>query len=141
MSEDAAATHFFPVNRNLPRGYYTEIGKLISSYAIIESILFKITHHIVGVDHRLGRLTVLQRTAPDQLSIIQQSLKLKKIKLKVKWKTLGGYLRQAKTFRDRFAHGVWLAHPETKTPVLQDFSASYISNLEPGINQRLIRFP
>lgn len=122
----------YPVRTDLPEAHLTEIGRLVFQFAFIETQLWTITYHVLGLDKKQGRLAVVQRRAHEQVDLLQVLLELQNIKLPVDWKTLKAAIKEIKSYRDRVAHGVWLEHPQTANPVLQDFSTEYVQGIEKG---------
>ena len=121
----------YPVRRKLPVAYSTEIGRIITRFAFLETQLRNITYHLLDISPKQGRVAVRQFRVADQITIIEDLAKLAKIDLKVTWKNLKQPCKEAESYRDRLAHGVWLKHSETETPVLQDFSTAYVRNGAP----------
>ena len=126
-----------PIRKRLPTRYYTEIGRIVVIFARVEGNLFHLTHTVLGIDRRHARLAVRKVRAAEQLTLIQDLAKLNGLKLNVKWGTLKSALKEAESFRDRLSHCIWLNHPNTRLPVLQDFSRAYIPNLTADTNPRI----
>ena len=131
-------TGFFKVRNRLPTQYYTEIGRIIFRFAMLEAKLFHITNLVLGVvDRKQARLAVRKSRAAEQLNLIRDLAKLNGIHLTVNWTVLREALKEGESYRDRLAHCMWISHPDTKIPVLQDFSTAYLPGLPKGTNARI----
>lgn len=127
----------YPVRKRLPTTHYTEIGRIITRFAFIERQLHHITRLVLDVGRKQGRLAIHQFRARDQLILIKDLGRLNGLKFKVDWKTLGSALKELESYRDRISHCVWIKHPDTKTPVLQDFSTAYVQGLPQGTKPKI----
>ena len=127
----------FKVRDRLPTQHYTEIGRIIFRFAMLEAKLFHITGLVLGVGRKQGRLAINQRRAPEQLILIRDLAKMNGIKLTVQWNVLRNALKEGESYRNRLAHSMWINHPDTKNPVLQDFSTAYIPGLPEGTSARI----
>jgi len=115
----------YPVRRKLPVAYSTAIGRIITRFALMESLIRTLTYTVLGIGDVQGRVAIRQRRVADDLTTIQDLAKLAKIDLEVDWVDLKKAAKKVESYRDRLAHGVWLKHDATDLPVLQDFSAAY----------------
>jgi len=111
------ATH--PVRRRLPRNYSTEIGRVIARWALFESRLRALAYLLLDVSPERGRVAVRGGRVADYLTMLEDLMQLRGVAVTVKTKALKRPLTEVETFRDKLAHGVWLRHPRTRTPVLQ----------------------
>ncbi len=124
---DSSNVSEYPVLRRLPVIYCTEIGRIIHKFAFCEMMLRTITYNLMQVGKKIGRVAVRQPRVVDHITMIQDLEHLKSIDLKIDWKKLKEALKECESYRDRLSHGVWLDHPDSTTPVLQDFSYAYVS--------------
>ncbi|HVO15693.1 MAG TPA: hypothetical protein VMV26_10785 [Alphaproteobacteria bacterium] len=108
-----------PVRRRLPRNYSTEIGRVIARWALFESRLRALAYLLLDVSPERGRVAVRGGRVADYLTMLEDLMQLRGVAVTVKTKALKRPLTEVETFRDKLAHGVWLRHPRTRTPVLQ----------------------
>ena len=109
----------YPVRRRLPRNYSTEIGRVIARWALFESRLRALAYLLLDVSPERGRVAVRGGRVADYLTMLDDLMLLRGVGVNVKIKALKRPLSEVEAFRDRLAHGVWLHHPRTRTPVLQ----------------------
>jgi hypothetical protein len=115
-----ATTHaIHPVRRRLPRNYSTEIGRVIARWALFESRLRGLAYLLLDVGPERGRVAVRGGRVADYLTMLEDLMQLRGVGVTVRTKALKRPLTEVETFRDKLAHGVWLRHPRTRTPVLQ----------------------
>ena len=122
---------YFPLRHRLPVNYYALIGRVITRWAIIEYKLDHLVFTALDISQEEGRLSVRGQRASERIKLVQDILHIKKASLPVKWKEVRDTLEEMESFRNRLAHSVWIHHSETKTPVLQDTSTKYITDLPP----------
>ena len=108
-----------PIRRRLPRNYSTEIGRLIARWALFESRLRALAYLLLDVGPERGRVAVRGGRVADYLTMLEDLMQLRGVGVTVRTKALKRPLTEVETFRDKVAHGVWLRHPRTRTPVLQ----------------------
>ena len=108
----------YPVRRRLPVKYSTEIGRIITRFAFLESQLRAMTYKLLMVNDKQGRLAVRAPRVVDHITMIQDLAALAKLELKVDWKKLKAFCREAESFRNRLAHGIWLKHSGVKTSLI-----------------------
>ena len=109
----------FPLRYRLPVAYSTEIGRIITRWAFIEWQLEQITYRVVGVEQKIGRLTIREPRVDARITMIEDVMKLRKITVNTDFTKLSVGLVQLKNIRDAIAHGIWIKHPSIKLPVLQ----------------------
>lgn len=126
-----------PIRKQLPTVHYTEIGRIVFIFALIEGHLRHIIYTLSGLGSKRGRLILRNQRAAERIALIKDLAALRKIELRVNWGLLTSALKQVESFRDRFAHAVWIKHPHSKSPVLQDFSTDYIPNIRPGTKPKI----
>ncbi|HEX7007628.1 MAG TPA: hypothetical protein VF274_10835 [Alphaproteobacteria bacterium] len=115
----AASKTACPVRRRLPRNYSTEIGRVIARWALFESRLRALAYLLLDVSPERGRLAVRGGRVADYLTMLEDLMVLRGVGVTVNIKALKRPLSEVEAFRDKLAHGVWLRHPRTRTPVLQ----------------------
>lgn len=116
----------YPAARKLPATYCTEIGRIIHKFAFCEMVLRTIAYNLMQIGPRVGRIAVRQPRVVDHITMLQDLEHLMSVDLKVDWKKLKEVLKEVESYRDRLTHGVWLEHPGSPSPVLQDFSYAYV---------------
>lgn len=123
---------YFHLRTRLPTKYYAAIGRIITRWAIIE---YKLAHMIflaLGITQEEGRLTLRGQRATERTLVLKDILELKDVSIKINWKKLRETLDEMESFRNRLAHNVWVHHPDTNIPVIQDLSAAYVKDMPPG---------
>lgn len=126
-------TETYPIRRKLPTAYSTEIGRIITRYAYAKHLLRSTAYRLLRINSKQGRIAVREPRVADQITMIQDLATLAGIKLTADWKQLKKTMKELESFRHRFAHGIWVYHTGTKTPVLQDLSRAYTTagNISP----------
>ena len=122
--ETPMSTH--KIRRKLPPTHSMEIGRIITRFAYAEHLLRSTVYRLLRISPKQGRITVRQPRAAEQITLIQDLSRLGGLKLTVDWKELKKTLRELEAYRNKLAHGIWVYHAETKTPVLQDLSGAYV---------------
>lgn len=120
------------IRAELPKDHLAAVGEIIVKWAYIEHAIRMMTIDLIELDHRLGRAVLRSPRISDQLSMIQDILRIKSIAADIDWKSLSAMLRELEAFRDKFAHGVWVNEPTKANPVLWDQSSSYIASPPKG---------
>lgn len=115
----------YPTVYRLPLHYNTEIGRIITRFAFLESRLRVIAYLLLNLSPKEGRLAVRLGRIGDAISIIQRLLALQSFTTTQNLDKLSTECKKMERFRDRLAHGIWAKHPGAKTPVLQVTSGSY----------------
>ena len=115
----------YPVRLRLPVDYSTEIGRIITRWALLESRLRDTTHTLVDCGPKIGRLAVLEPRAQDYITMIQDICKVLKITTTFDFKDTRKRIEEIKFYRDAIANGIWLKHEGTKLPVLRVVRGKY----------------
>ena len=130
-------TRIFKLRKKLPTAHYAEIGRIITRFAQIEMQLRVLTYRVLGVGEKPGRLAVNQFRAGDQITLIKDLTQLRGLKMNVDWGSLKKRLKELESFRDRLSHCIWMKDPDSKIPIIQDFSTAYIPGLPPGTRPKI----
>ena len=77
-----------PVISSLPAGFYREIGRLAVLDAHIDWLLSRTIFEVLHLDPKAGRLAVNAPRASQRLEIIQELLKLKRMKVDIDFRVL-----------------------------------------------------
>ena len=123
---------YFKLRNRLPTQHYAAIGRIITRWAIIEYKLAHLAFIALDMTQEAGRLTLRSQRAQERALLIQDLLRLKKVSAGINWRELSKTLKEMGSFRDRLAHSVWVKHPGSDDPVLQDLSTAYIHDLPAG---------
>lgn len=126
------------VRRRLPTRYYTEIGRIITRWAIIEDVLEGLVFHALWISEEQGRLVLRGQRATERLLLLQTLLRFQGIAANIDWGTARNHLDQMETLRDRLAHNIWIRRPDTDVPVMRDLSGAYIKDLPQGHKPKLL---
>lgn len=117
----------YPIRRKLPASYSTEIGRIITRFSYAEHLLRRTTYRLLRLNPKQGRLAVREPRVEEHLTLIHDLAALEGLHLETDWKELKRVTKELEVLRDRLAHGIWIKHPGTKTPVLQVLSGSNIN--------------
>ncbi len=90
------------------------IGDITARFALVEHLLKEITRKLVGMDPKLGRVSVRQPRLEDFVDMIKEILEIEQIAHPANLDALRTRLKRAERYRDMVAHTVWQRHPETK---------------------------
>ncbi|MCZ6496530.1 MAG: hypothetical protein O6924_10175 [Alphaproteobacteria bacterium] len=115
----------YPIIQNLPVAHNREIGRLITQWALLEWKLKQIAYDLLVVEPPVGRLAVNEPRVVDYVTMLEDILRVKKLKIDVDLKKLKTALSELANHRDRIAHGVWLKRPKTRSPDLQIIKGSW----------------
>ena len=115
----------YPVRLRLPVSYSTEIGRIITRWAILEWRLRETAYLLLDLDPKLGRLAVREPRVTDYVTMIEDICRVTDIPVTTNFKDTRKLLTEYKGYRDAIAHGIWLKHSETKAPTLQVIAGSY----------------
>lgn len=116
----------YPARYRLPVAYSTEIGRIITRWAFLESRLRDAAHKLVKVHPKIGRVAVREPRVVDHVTMIEDLARLRDIQLPVNWKQFRKMLQNLESVRDKIAHGLWLKHDKHRVPVLQQTKGSYV---------------
>ena len=122
-----------PMRERLPVAYSTEIGRIITRWALVEHWTRKIVYLLLNLSDEAGRIAVRSGRIGDMITLITDLTELNRIKTGVNWKNLKKDLQRSESFRNRLAHGIWAKSEESNVPILQDLSAAHV---ESDINLR-----
>lgn len=115
-----------PTRYRLPVHYSTQIGRIITRWAYLEWQLQETVYLLLSVSPKQGRIAVREPRIADYPKMLKDLAHLKSITISEDMKTFGKLLKETESYRNRLAHGVWLEHSATKTPVLRDLSGAYV---------------
>ena len=108
-----------PTRFRLPAAYSMEIGRIITRWAFLESLLKRMAYSVLDVGQKEGRLAVREPRAADHMTMIEELLAVKGLAVAPDFKEIKDNLVPLERNRDALAHGIWVKHPATKIPVLQ----------------------
>lgn len=117
--------NIYPVRKKLPVRYNTEIGRIITRWALAEFVLREVAYLLLGLGPKEGRIAVREPRVDDYLTMILDLMLIYKIKTSAKTTSLRNLLRECESIRDRLAHGIWLKHEGSKLPVIQEVKGKY----------------
>lgn len=110
----------------LPTNYYTNIGRIVSRFALIELAVQHIIYALIEVNPKLGRVAIKSPRLNDSFAMISDLLMLRGFTSSIDLKELAEACKIIETFRDKVAHGVWFSHPQSTHPVLRVTAGSYV---------------
>ncbi len=108
----------YPILRRLPVSHSYQIGRAITRWALVEWQLKSVTYLLLGVSTKAGQLGFRTARAADYITMYENLIKLRKMKVSTDLKVLKRALKDIVEDRNLIAHGVWLKHPSRKTPYL-----------------------
>lgn len=100
--------------KNLPDHINLEIGKIVSSWAVLEFALKNIIFDIMDVSQQEGRIAVKDKGASNLLDTIRELLNFKNITVETNLISLKTDIEKIQGQRNNITHNVWVIHPETK---------------------------
>jgi hypothetical protein len=103
----------YPEVRRLPTPYAAAIGRVISRWAYLEWLLTSIAYKTLGVNPKLGRITVRQQRADEYITMIEHILQVHGLSVPLPAPSFKKRLKDAEDQRHQLAHGLWLRHPRT----------------------------
>lgn len=115
----------FPVIKRLPTAYYTHIGRVVSRWAYLEGKLRRIVFALLQVGPKHGRIAVREPRVVEFIEMVEDLLYLEKIQTRVDLKKLKKALQEIESHRNKISHGIWVKHPNSKTPILQDTKGTH----------------
>ncbi|MCZ6740880.1 MAG: hypothetical protein O7D27_01840, partial [Alphaproteobacteria bacterium] len=87
--------------------------------------LKQIAYDLLVVEPPVGRLAVTEPRVVDYVTMLEDILRIKRLKVDVDLKKLKTSLSEIANHRDRIAHGIWLKYPKTRSPTLQIIKGSW----------------
>jgi hypothetical protein len=114
----------YPVRYRLPTAYATEIGRIITRYAFLEHHLRAIAYGLLSVSVKQGRIAVRDPRAADYITMFEDLIALEGL-AGLDIATLKKRLIKLEGNRDLLAHGMWVKHGATRTPVVQGVRGRY----------------
>ena len=79
---------------------------------------------------KLGRIVIREPRVVDYLTMIQDAASLRTVSVSVNWAKLKDIMKEIESWRDRFAHGIWLDMPGAGMPSIQVLSGKTV--IKPG---------
>jgi len=123
----------------LPDSYFVEIGKIITYWASIEHHLKAATYLLSGVDPAVGRLAVREPRVSDHVTLIEDLVGTRKIKLRTNLSTLRTRLAIASIWRDKFAHCPWVRPEKSRALYVRVTKAKWQAKGESAAIKNIIR--
>lgn len=118
------ATH--PIRYRLPVSYSTEIGRIMTRWAILEWRLRVATYMLLDVGPKEGRIAVREPRPQDYGVMLRDLMQIKGFKpTKIQPKDLGKAIDSMAFYRNALAHGIWLKVKSRRLPWLQVLAGSY----------------
>ncbi len=99
--------------RRISNAYAGGIGRVISRWGYLEWLLTDITHRVLGMGPKQGRLVVRDARAYERIETIDTLMRLRQLKTNVNLRELASDLKSAESDRNLLAHGMWIKHPRT----------------------------
>ncbi len=109
----------YPVLLSLPVSHSREIGRIITHYAHLEWRLRLVIYALLNIGPKEGRIAVRETRAEEYVTMIEDLLSVKKIRVNVNSKKSKKFLTLLREHRNTLAHGIWVKHPSSRSPVLQ----------------------
>jgi len=129
----------YPVIRKLPAAHCREIGKIITRWAFLEWRLKNTGYLLLNIGPKHGRVAVRELRVCDHLTMIQDLMEINDVSVSgfdfAKFRKL---LETVGNHRDRLAHGIWIKHPDHRSPILQLTKSSYLLPTK-GKTKRIIK--
>lgn len=116
-----------PTIYKLPDDYCTLIGKFITRWAYLEWRLRETMYALMCVGPKVGRIAIREPRVVDYLTMIEDTAKLRKVTISVDWKKLKNIMGEIESWRDRFAHSIWLDIPGVGMPSIQVLSGKTVT--------------
>lgn len=134
----AVTVETYPVLRELPNSYYPVIGRIMVEWSYLENILRDCAYMLLRVSRKQGRIAVRSPRSNEVVTMIEDLMDLHNLSTRVNTRELKKALTKVNSARDALAHGLWVDHEGTDTPVLQIVSGSYpIEPGEPAVKARI----
>lgn len=106
----------YPVMYELPDEYCLLVGQFITRWAHLEWRIKSMMYVLLRIDPKLGRLVVQEPRVIDYITMVENVATIKGITVSVDWKKLRTIFGKIQSWRDWFAHGLWL---DTGEPSIQ----------------------
>lgn len=113
------AMNTYKVRKTLPTAHSTQIGRIITRWALLEWRLRNIAYRLLNIGPKEGRLAVRDPRATDYVLMLEDLMNLKGLKIPFNFVEYRKLLEILGTHRDLLAHGIWIKHPDFKEPVIQ----------------------
>jgi len=101
---------------------------MVARLAVIEGRLRNIVYALLEIPSEYGRIAVRSPRVEDAFGMIQDLMKLRGFTTTVQLKGQNGLVpacNELERFRDKVAHGIWVFHGNSPTPILQVTAGSY----------------
>lgn len=115
----------YPVRYRLPATYCTEIGRIVTRFAVVESMIRTCSYALLNVSPKQGRVAVRLGRVEDSLTALEDLVVLAGISVPTNIGALKAPLKKLEGWRDKLSHGVWVKHVQTSEPVLQITAGTY----------------
>jgi hypothetical protein len=122
---------------DLPLSFHKEIGRIMVRWAYFEQTIRRLAWDALGVDDRLGRISVRDPRIDSRIEMIGEIAFLRNIKIDPQiLGTLQTRAAEILRWRDLLAHGVWI--PKGKIWLVQMVSGTYPKNYEAEHRKRRV---
>ncbi len=109
----------YPVRRRLPTAHSTQIGRIITRWAVLEWQLKNIAYALLNIGPKEGRLAVRETRVEKYIDMIEDLMKLKGLPVPDDLADFKTTLKILESHSNRLAHSIWIRHPDFKEPVMQ----------------------
>lgn len=125
LSSLESAMAEYPTIEKLPVNYCRAIGRLVSRFAFLESLLRHLIYRLLGVDRKAGRIAVRNPRVRDSFIMITDLMSLQSFTAATDIKMLAKECEKIEKFCDKVSHGVWVKHAKSGDPILQVTAGSF----------------
>lgn len=108
-----------PTIYKLEPDYAQRVGEFITKWAYLEWRLHETMYSLMQTGPKIGRIALREPRVVDYLTMIEDTAQLKNITVSVDWGKLKTIMQQMESWRDRFAHGIWLEVRGSPEPAIQ----------------------
>jgi hypothetical protein len=97
-----------PVVNDIPDNYAATVGRIIATWSEVEWMIRSSSYPLLGLTSKEGRVAVRDPRLEDHITMIEQLLSLRGLKIESNLPAIQKFLRQLANYRDLLAHGVWM---------------------------------
>ena len=109
----------YPTRYRLPRAHCTEIGRIITRFAALESKINKCGWVLLRINPKQARVAMRLGRTDTSLSALEALIKIAGITVRTDIAKLKEPFKKLENMRDVLSHAVWVRHGATKHPVMQ----------------------
>jgi hypothetical protein len=115
----------YPSWYRLPQKHCTEIGRIVTRFAALESKVAYCAYTLLNIGKKQGRVAVRTGRIESALTVVQDLLTISKITVGLDIPKMKTAFKELERARDLISHCVWVKHTASKSPVAQMTSGSY----------------